>query len=168
MVLFLRFRLQFVLLRMGAEQLHQAAAAAARAERPRHSRPAEKFVLVASDINIFGTLPSWQGKLFVRPTNPGERLGFFWFWFGPLADGTAGMAMTMMVMMMARAAVASGTGRVLYRFEQSSSFRNRHQWQQRWQCCHVLTRGASPVETVAVCRSDAILPARRLRRQSSG
>lgn len=36
---------------------------------PRHSRPAEKFVLVASDINIFGTLPNWQGKLFVRPTD---------------------------------------------------------------------------------------------------
>lgn len=48
-----------------------------REERPRHSRPAEKFVLVASDINIFGTLPNWQGKLFVRPTDQpgGERLG---------------------------------------------------------------------------------------------
>lgn len=32
---------------------------------------------VASDINIFGTLPNWQGKLFVRPTDQpgGERLG---------------------------------------------------------------------------------------------
>lgn len=43
------------------------------AREPGHySRPAEKyssFVLVASDINIFGTLPNWQGKLFVRPPN---------------------------------------------------------------------------------------------------
>lgn len=50
-------------------------------ERPRHSRPAEKFVLVASDINIFGTLPNWQGKLFVRPTDqPGES---DWAFSGP-------------------------------------------------------------------------------------
>lgn len=48
------------------------------AREPGHySRPAEKyssFVLVASDINIFGTLPNWQGKLFVRPpTNQSSK-----------------------------------------------------------------------------------------------
>lgn len=67
-----------------------------RAREPGHySRPAEKyssFVLVASDINIFGTLPNWQGKLFVRPpTNQPEQEqkhrefgSFFWC---PLVPG---------------------------------------------------------------------------------
>lgn len=44
----------------------------------RHSRPAEKIVLVASDINIFGTLPNCQGKLFVRPSDhPARAIGLF-------------------------------------------------------------------------------------------
>lgn len=38
----------------------------------------EMFVLVASDINIFGTLPNWQGKLFVRrPARAPRDLGAF-------------------------------------------------------------------------------------------
>lgn len=75
LVLFLRFGLQF-LLRMGAEQLHQAGCD--REKGARHSRPAEKFVLVASDINIFGTLPNCQGKLFVRPSDhPARAIGLF-------------------------------------------------------------------------------------------
>lgn len=49
-----------------------------REERPRHSRPAEKFVLVVAsgDINIFDTLPNWQGKLLVRPMS-GNDWAFF-------------------------------------------------------------------------------------------
>lgn len=59
---------------------------------------------------------------------------------GLLADRSAGM-MARAAAIAAAAVIASGTGRVLYRFKQSS-FRNRHQWQG--QCCHVLTSGACP------------------------
>lgn len=60
----------------GAEQLHPAAAAAG-GEATTLSAGREIRSGVASDINIFGTLPNWQGKLFVRPTDQpgGERLG---------------------------------------------------------------------------------------------
>lgn len=43
----------------------QGRMAAADAREPGHSRPAEKFSFWR-DINIFGALPNWQGKLFVR------------------------------------------------------------------------------------------------------
>lgn len=112
LVLFLRFRLQCSLVlpwfMMGPSnntQLHTeewrlgglGMEDGRGAREPGHySRPAEQyssFVLVASDINIFGTLPNWQGKLFVRPpTNQPEQEqkqhrefgSFFWC---PLVPG---------------------------------------------------------------------------------
>lgn len=113
-----------------------------REERPRHSRPAEKFVLVWLVILIFLVLCQTGRASYLcdQPTNPAvsDWGAFFWSWFGLLADGTAGMLLLMMmVMTMARAAA----GRVLYRFKQSSFRNRRHPWPG--QCCHVLTSGAA-------------------------
>lgn len=141
LVLFLRFRLQF-LLRMGAEQLHQTAGTGRR-WHDTLGRPRNSFWWLVILIFLVLCQTARASYLCDQPTKQREQLGFFsWSWFGLLTDGTAGM-----MMMMARAAttaavVASGIGRVLYRFKQSS-FRNRHPWQR--QCCHVLTSGACPV-----------------------
>lgn len=135
-----------------------------REERPRHSRPAEKFVLVWLVILIFLVLCQTGRASYLcdQPTNPAvsDWGAFFWSWFGLLADGTAGMLLLllmMMVMTMARAAA----GRVLYRFKQSSFRNRRHPWPG--QCCHVLTSGAACPVGWGYADQFRFFQARRLR-----
>lgn len=145
MVLFLRFRLQFLLRFWGAEQLHPAAAAGWRIGRRGHDtlgRPRNSFWWLVILIFLVLCQTGRASYLCDQPTNPAvsDWGAFFWSWFRLLADGTAGMLlllMMMMVMTMARAAA----GRVLYRFKQSSFRNRRHPWPG--QCCHVLTSGAA-------------------------
>lgn len=158
LVLFLRFRLQF-LLRMGAEQLHQTAGTGRRGAR--HSRPAEKFVLVASDINIFGTLPNCQGKLFVRPTDQAAR--------------AIGLFFLVLVWVANRRYCGNDD-------DDGTSCNNSSSSSERYRSCSVsiqtvvLSKPSSVAKAVlpcpyewcmsggmVVCRSVAILPARRLR-----
>lgn len=161
--------------RWDAKQLDPAAAAA-RAERPRHSRPAEKFVLVASDINIFGSLPSWQGKLFVRPTRESD-----WAFSGPGSWAAS------------RRYCGNGDDDDGGDDDGTSCSNSSRRSRERYRSCSVsiqtvvvLSKAASVVAaaaavlpcpyewciprrtSVVVCRSNAILPARRLRGQSSG